>query len=257
MRIVSLNANGLRAAIRKGFYAWLAEQDADVVCIQELRAHPEQLQAHEPPPPGYHCFYSPAERKGYSGVALFSREQPDDLIHGFGSEEFDPEGRYLEARFGKLSIVSIYVPAGASSEVRQEAKFRFMKEQGAHLKKLARRKRDYVICGDWNIAHKEIDLKNFRANRARSGFLPEERAWMDKVFGPLGFVDVFRELNQEPGHYTWWSNRHPTTRERNVGWRLDYQVATPALASQVRNVAIAADTRFSDHAPLLFDYALD
>ena len=257
MRIVSLNANGLRAAIRKGFYAWLAEQDADVVCIQELRAHPEQLQAHEPPPPGYHCFYHPAERKGYSGVALFSREQPDDLIHGFGSKEFDPEGRYLEARFGKLSIVSIYVPAGASSEVRQEAKFRFMKEQSAHLKKLARRKRDYVLCGDWNIAHKEIDLKNARANRTRSGFLPEERAWMDKVFGPLGFVDVFRELNQEPGQYTWWSNRHPTTRERNVGWRLDYQVATPALASQVRNVAIAADTRFSDHAPLLFDYALD
>ncbi|MGB5681933.1 MAG: exodeoxyribonuclease III [Polyangiales bacterium] len=257
MRIVSLNANGLRAAIRKGFYAWLAEQDADVVCIQELRAHPEQLQAHEPPPPGYHCFYHPAERKGYSGVALFSREQPDDLIHGFGSEEFDPEGRYLEARFGKLSIVSIYVPAGASSDVRQEAKFRFMKEQSAHLKKLARRKRDYVLCGDWNIAHREIDLKNARANRTRSGFLPEERAWMDKVFGPLGFVDVFRELNQEPGQYTWWSNRHPTTRERNVGWRLDYQVATPALASQVRNVAIAADTRFSDHAPLLFDYALD
>jgi len=255
MRIISLNANGLRAAIRKGFYTWLAGQNADLVCIQELRAHPEQLQAHEPPPPGYHCFYSPAERKGYSGVALFSREQPDDLIHGFGSKEFDPEGRYLEARFGKLSVVSIYVPAGASSEVRQEAKFRFMKEQSAHLKKLARRKRDYLLCGDWNIAHKEIDLKNFRANRTRSGFLPEERAWMDKVFGPLGFVDVFRELNQEPGQYTWWSNRHPTTRERNVGWRLDYQVATPALASQVRNVAIATDTRFSDHAPLVFDYA--
>jgi len=255
MRIISLNANGLRAAIRKGFYTWLAGQNADLVCIQELRAHPEQLQAHEPPPPGYHCFYSPAERKGYSGVALFSREQPDDLIHGFGSKEFDPEGRYLEARFGKLSVVSIYVPAGASSEVRQEAKFRFMKEQSAHLKKLARRKRDYLLCGDWNIAHKEIDLKNFRANRTRSGFLPEERAWMDKVFGPLGFVDVFRELNQEPGQYTWWSNRHPTTRERNVGWRLDYQVASPALASQVRNVAIATDTRFSDHAPLVFDYA--
>ncbi len=255
MRIISLNANGLRAAIRKGFYTWLAEQDADLVCIQELRAHPEQLDAHEPPPAGYHCFYNPAERKGYSGVALFSREQPDSVIHGFGSKEFDPEGRYLEARFGKLSVVSIYVPAGSSSEVRQEAKFRFMKEQGAHLKKLARRKRDYVLCGDWNIAHKEIDLKNFRANRTRSGFLPEERAWMDKVFGPLGFVDVFRELNQAPGQYTWWSNRHPTTRERNVGWRLDYQIATPALASRVKRVAIDTETRFSDHAPLLFDYA--
>ncbi len=254
MRIISFNVNGLRAAIRKGFYDWLAEQDADFVCLQEIKAHPEQLRAHEPPPPGYHCFYEPAERKGYSGVALFSRQKPDDVVHGFGSAEFDPEGRYLEARIGKLSIVSIYVPAGSSGEVRQEAKFRFMKEQGANLAKLAKSKRDYLLCGDWNIAHKEIDLKNARANRDRSGFLPEERAWLDEVFGPFGFVDVFRELNDEPGQYTWWSNRHPTTRERNVGWRLDYQVATPSLASRARRVAIATEPRFSDHAPIIFDY---
>jgi exodeoxyribonuclease-3 len=254
MRILSFNVNGLRAAIRKGFYDWLAEQDADFVCLQEIKAHPEQLDAHPPPPPGYHCFYEPAERKGYSGVALFSREEPGDVIHGFGSAEFDSEGRYLEARIGKLSVVSIYVPAGSSSEVRQEAKFRFMKEQGAHLETLAASGRDYVLCGDWNIAHKEIDLKNARANRERSGFLPEERAWLDDVFGPIGFVDVFRELNDEPGQYTWWSNRHPTTRERNVGWRLDYQVATPALASRARRVAIATEPRFSDHAPIIFDY---
>jgi exodeoxyribonuclease-3 len=254
MRVISLNVNGLRAAIRKGFYTWLEQQDADFVCLQEIKAMPEQLVAHAPEPAGYHCFYEPAERKGYSGVAIFSRQEPDNVIHGFGSAEFDPEGRYLEARFGKLSVVSIYVPAGSSSEVRHQAKLRFMKEQGAHLKKLARRKRNYVLCGDWNIAHKEIDLKNFRANRTRSGFLPEERAWLDEIFGPIGFTDVFRKLNQESGQYTWWSNRHPTTRERNVGWRIDYQVATRALASRVENVAIGTDTRFSDHAPLIFDY---
>jgi exodeoxyribonuclease-3 len=254
VRIISANVNGLRAAIRKGFYAWLAEQEADFVCLQEIKARPEQLQDHEPPPAGYRCVYEPGEQKGRHGVAIFTRKEPDNAIHGFGSTEFDPEGRYLELRFGKLSVVSLYVPAGTSSEERLAAKFRFMNELREHLAKLAASGRDVVISGDWNIAHKEIDLKNFRANRERSGFLPEERAWLDEVFGPLGFVDVFRELNQEPGQYTWWSNRHPTTRERNVGWRIDYQVATPALARAIKTVAIAPEPRFSDHAPLIFDY---
>ena len=255
MRILSANVNGLRAAIRKGFYDWLEVQGADFVCLQEIKAQPEQLEAHAPPPAGYHCFYEPGERKGRHGVAVFTRIEPDEVIHGFGSAEFDPEGRYLEARLGNLSVVSLYVPAGTSSEARLQAKFRFMDELSAHLTKLGGSGRDYVICGDWNIAHKEIDLKNYRANRDRSGFLPRERAWLDDVFGPMGFVDVFRELNHEPGQYTWWSNRHPTTRERNVGWRIDYQVATPALAARIQSVAIATEPRFSDHAPLIFDYA--
>ncbi|MGB5703722.1 MAG: exodeoxyribonuclease III [Polyangiales bacterium] len=257
MRIISANVNGLRAAIRKGFYDWLAAQEADFVCLQEVKARPEQLEAHEPAPAGYHCFYEPGEQKGRHGVSVFTRQEPDECIHGFGSAEFDPEGRYLELRFGKLSVVSLYVPAGTSSEERLAAKFRFMDEFRGHLAKLGASGRDVVISGDWNIAHHEIDLKNFRANRTRSGFLPEERAWLDEVFGPLGFVDVFRELNKEPGQYTWWSSRHPTTRERNVGWRLDYQVATPALASAASHVSIATEPRFSDHAPIVFDYHWD
>ncbi|HSN81638.1 MAG TPA: exodeoxyribonuclease III, partial [Polyangiales bacterium] len=212
MRVISLNVNGLRAAIRKGFYDWLEGQGADFVCLQEIKARPEQLEAHTIPP-GYQAFYEPGEHKGRHGVAVFTRRPPDQVIHGFGSAEFDPEGRYLELRQGKLSVVSVYVPSGSSSKARLEAKFRFMDELSTHLTKLVASGRDCVICGDWNVAHKEIDLKNARANRKRPGFLPRERAWLDQVFGPLGFVDVFRELKKEPGQYTWWSNRHPTTRE--------------------------------------------
>lgn len=256
MRVISFNVNGIRAAIRKGFYDWLPDQDADIVCLQEIKAQPEQLDKPELTPPGYHCFYEAGVRKGYSGVALFTRHAPDHVVHGFRSKEFDPEGRYLEVQRGNLSIVSLYVPSGTSGPLRQEAKLRFMRAFSRHLKKLQRSGRDYLICGDWNIAHMPIDLENDRANQRNSGFLPEERAWLDRVFGPFGFVDVFREVNQEPRHYTWWSNRHPTTRERNVGWRIDYQVATPALATRVREVAVAADVRFSDHAPLIFDYEM-
>jgi len=257
MRVISLNINGLRAGIRKGLYDWLEEQRADFVCLQEIKARPEQLEEHGPAPLGYQCFYEPGERKGHSGVAIFSRVEPDKVIEGFGSKEFDPEGRYIELRFGKLSVVSLYAPSGSSNEARLEAKFRFMPEFSKHLAKLKRSRRHVVISGDWNVAHKEIDIKNASANRKRPGFLPEERAWLDQVFGPLGFIDVFRELNQEPDNYTWWSNRHPTTRERNVGWRIDYQAATPALASAARQVSVATEPRFSDHAPLVFDYDWD
>ena len=254
MRILSLNTNGLRAAIRKGFYDWLASQDADFVCLQEIKARPEQVDAHSAPPEGYHCFYEPGEQRGRHGVALFSRQAPDEVIHGFGSKEFDPEGRTLEARLGNLSVISVYVPAGVSSEARLKAKFRFMRQFAKHLQSLSQSGRDVVLCGDFNIAHNEIDLENATANKNRSGFLPRERRWLDKVFGPLGFVDVFRELNCEPGQYTWWSNRHPTTFERNVGWRLDYQIATPALAARAKRVEIVRTQRFSDHAPILVDY---
>ena len=254
MRVLSFNANGIRAAARKGFYEWLPGQRADFVCLQEIKARPEQLDKPGLTPAGYHCSYEPGERKGQSGVAVLSRKKPDEVIHGFGSAEFDPEGRYIEARFGKLSVVSVYVPAGTSSQARLEAKFRFMGEFAEHLAALARTGRDCILCGDWNIAHKEIDLKNYKSNQKNSGFLPEERAWLDRVFGPIGFVDAFREVNQEPGQYTWWSNRHPTTRERNIGWRLDYQVITASLASRVKSASIAVEPRFSDHAPLLIDY---
>ncbi len=255
MRIITLNANGIRAAGRKGFFAWLGKQGADVVCIQETKAWEEQLRDDELYyPDHYHCYYVDATvKKGYSGVALYARRRPDDLIRGLGWPEFDAEGRYVEARFGSLSVASLYLPSGSSSEQRQQAKFRFMDLLMPRLKEMARDGREYIVCGDWNNAHKNIDLKNWRSNQKNSGFLPEERAWMDELFGTAGFVDAFRQLNQEEHQYTWWSNRGQAWAN-NVGWRIDYQVATPKLARQVRQVAIYKDERFSDHAPLIMDY---
>jgi len=253
MRIVTLNANGIRAASRKGFFSWLPRQSADVICIQETRAQLHQLQDPVFHPKRFHCFYEDAERKGYSGVALYSRKEPDEIIRGFGSKEFDAEGRYIEARFDKLSVVSLYVPSGSSSEERQEAKFRFMDEFEDYLLKIRDNKRHYVICGDWNIAHKEIDLKNWRPNRKNSGFLPEERAWLDKIFDEQQFVDAFREINQEVDMYTWWSNRGQA-RANNVGWRIDYQILSPGLRGAATRARIYKNKWFSDHAPLIMDY---
>jgi exodeoxyribonuclease III len=253
MRILTLNCNGIRSAARKGFFAWLAHQRADVVCLQETKAQEHQLDHGDFRPAGYHCFYNDAEKKGYSGVALFSRREPDRVIRGFGSKEFDSEGRYIEARFGPLSVVSVYLPSGSSGPHRQAAKFRFLDEFLPHLRALRRRRRDYVICGDWNIAHRQIDLKNWRSNQKNSGFLPEERAWLDVVFDEVGWVDAFRVVDDRPDQYTWWSNRGQAWA-KNVGWRIDYQVVTPGLGRRVRRAAIYKDQRFSDHAPLIMDY---
>ena len=233
MRIVTLNANGIRSAARKGFFEWLEAQDADVVCVQETKAQVDQLADPVFRPQGYHCYYRDAEKKGYSGVALYSRVEPQAVVTGFGSREFDAEGRYLEAQFKGLSVVSVYLPSGSSSEERQQAKFRFLDQFLPHLRDLKRRRRDYVLCGDWNIAHKEIDLKNWRSNQKNSGFLPEERAWLDELFGDVGYVDGFREVDQRPEQYTWWSNRGQAWA-KNVGWRIDYQVLSPGLRGSVQ-----------------------
>jgi exodeoxyribonuclease-3 len=256
MRIISLNANGIRAAARKGFFDWLPTTGADVVCIQETKAQEHQLDHGVFQPDGYHTHYFDAEKKGYSGVAVYSRREPDAVIRGLGFDEFDREGRYIEARFGRLSVASLYLPSGSSSEERQAAKFRFLDLFMPHLERLRRRRREYILCGDWNIAHKAIDLKNWRSNQKNSGFLPEERAWMDELFGRRRYVDAFRVVNQEPDQYTWWSNRGRAW-EKNVGWRIDYQVLTPGLATSVRGASIYRDERFSDHAPLTIDYDLD
>jgi exodeoxyribonuclease-3 len=253
MRIITLNVNGVRSAARKGFFTWLSRQRADVVCIQETKAHEDQLIDRVFHPRGFHAYFHDAEKPGYSGVAIYSRMQPDSVIMGLGWPELDREGRYLEVQFGKLSVVSLYAPSGSSSELRQAFKFRFLDKFMPWLQSLRHKRREYIICGDWNIAHKKIDLKNWRGNQKNSGFLPEERAWMDKLFGSTGFIDAFRLVNKEPEQYTWWSNRGRAW-DKNVGWRIDYQIVTPGLRNHVLGARIYKDKRFSDHAPLIMDY---
>ncbi|OGI58800.1 MAG: exodeoxyribonuclease III, partial [Candidatus Muproteobacteria bacterium RIFCSPHIGHO2_01_FULL_61_200] len=226
MRVITLNVNGIRSAAKKGLFDWLPRQQADIVCLQEVKAQETDLTEEIRAPKGFHGFFSCAEKKGYAGVTLYSRRQPDKLRVGFGSKEHDDEGRYLQADFGKLSVVSIYLPSGSAGPHRQESKYRFMDKFYPVLKKLRNDGREYILCGDWNIAHKEIDLKNWKSNQKNSGFLPEERAWLTKAFDELGWVDVFRTLNHKPDQYTWWSNRGQAYA-KNVGWRIDYQIATP------------------------------
>ncbi len=253
MRIVTLNVNGIRSAASKGFFPWLARQKADAVCIQEIRIQEEQLTSQMRSPCGFRGFFSFAQKKGYSGVALYSRKPPDRLHYGFGSGEHDGEGRYIQADFGALSIVSLYLPSGSAGPHRQESKYRFMERFLLHLRKLRTDNRQYILCGDWNIAHKEIDLRNWRSNRKNSGFLPEERAWLTKVLDELAWVDVFRSLNPKPEQYTWWSNRGQAW-EKNVGWRIDYQIATSDISAKATKERIYKEKRFSAHAPLIIDY---
>lgn len=253
MRIITVNVNGIRAAARKGFFDWLKDQDADVVCIQETKAQEHQLSDEAFWPQGYYCYYFDAKRPGYSGVAIYARREPKEVVAGFGEPEFDDEGRYLEARFGDLSVVSLYAPSGSSGDHRQASKDRFLGVFMDHLRALRRKRRQFIICGDVNIAHKEIDLKNWKSNQKNSGFLPHERAWLDRLFDEVGYVDAFRVVNPEPEQYTWWSNRGQAWA-KNVGWRIDYQIVTPGLRGKILGASIYKDQRFSDHAPLIMDY---
>jgi exodeoxyribonuclease-3 len=253
MRVITLNVNGIRSAARKGFFTWMTRQRADIVCLQETRAHVDQLQDRIYWPRGYQVFFHQAARRGYSGVAIYTKRRPDRVIQGIGWPDVDAEGRYLEAQFGRLSVISLYMHSGSSSEDRQEKKFHMMQRFMPRLRQLRLKRREYIICGDWNIAHKEIDLKNWRGNIKNSGFLPEERAWMDELFGAAGFVDAFRCVDQRAEQYTWWSNRGRAW-ENNVGWRIDYQVITPGMAERVQRARIYKVKRFSDHCPLTIDY---
>ncbi len=253
MRIITLNVNGIRAAARKGFFSWMSRQRADVVCLQETRCRFDELSDKLYRPRSFHAYFHDAERKGYSGVAIYSRRKPDKVVTGLGWPDVDAEGRYLEVQFGTLSVISLYLQSGSSGEARQQVKFDMMDRFMPYLRKLRRKRRDYVICGDWNIAHRQIDLKNWRSNQKNSGFLPQERAWMDELFGAAGFVDAFRVVDQRPEQYTWWSNRGRAW-EKNVGWRIDYQVVTPAMAKHIQSARIYKNKRFSDHAPLIMDY---
>jgi exodeoxyribonuclease-3 len=256
MRVITLNVNGLRSAASKGFMDWLRRQRADVVCLQEIKAQEADLPRRLLAPRGWHAMFHPAEKRGYSGVAIYSRLQPERITLGLGIADIDAQGRFLQADFGALSVVSLYLPSGSSSEAAQARKFAFMERFLPKLEAMRACGREFVICGDWNIAHKEIDLKNWRSNRKNSGFLPEEREWLTRIFERHGFCDVFRRLDPAPERYTWWSNRG-AAREKNVGWRLDYQVATPGVAARARATSIYTGRRFSDHAPLTIDYDLD
>ena len=253
LRIISLNLNGIRSATSKGMFAWLEKQDADIVCMQELKAQAADMTREMLQPDDLFGYFHYAEKKGYSGVGIYSKRQPDAIIEGLGMPDIDAEGRYIEARFGNLSVVSLYLPSGSSGEERQAVKFYVMERFLPHLAALKASGREVVICGDWNIAHKEADLKNWRGNRKNSGFLPEERAWLSKVFDELGWVDVFRRIDPRPDQYTWWSNRGQAWA-KNVGWRIDYQIATPGIAAKAGKVSIYKAKRFSDHAPLTIEY---
>ena len=256
MRIITVNTNGIRAAARKGFFDWLPQQDADVVCIQETKAQIDQLSDPIFHPEGYHCYYFDAEKKGYSGTALFCKKEPTKITRGLGFDIADTQGRYIQADFDGVSVASIYFPSGSSGDEAQARKEIFLEHIMEYFKAARRKRREFIFCADWNICHKEIDLKNWRANRKNSGFLPHEREWLDVLFDEVGYVDAFREINQEEAQYTWWSNRGQAWAN-NVGWRLDYHTVTPGLKDKIQSASIYKDERFSDHAPFIMDYAID
>jgi exodeoxyribonuclease-3 len=257
-RLVTLNLNGIRSAADKGFVAWAEGLDPDCMGVQEVKAQQDTVAGRFDSLAGMRGHFHFAQKKGYSGVGLYTRKDPSAVIAGFGDEEFDAEGRYVEARFDtprrRFSVISCYFPSGSSGEERQQAKFRFLARIGPHLLRL-KAEREFVLVGDVNIAHRPIDLRNWRANQKNSGFLPEERAWLDELFGSGGLVDVFRALDDRPEQYTWWSNRGQAWA-KNVGWRLDYHLATPATAALARKPSIYLEQRFSDHAPVTVDYAM-
>lgn len=254
-RVMTLNANGIRSAVKKGFFSWLATQNADVVCIQETKATYKELDQTAYHPPGYHVYHLDAVKKGYSGVAIYCKEKPVNIVYGLGFPLCDEEGRSVQVDFPTHSVVSLYLPSGSSGEHRQAAKYDMLKEYLTVLKRMREDDRDYIVCGDFNIAHKQIDLKNWRGNQKNSGFLPDERAWLDQVFEEIGFIDAFRQVNISPEQYTWWSNRGQAWA-KNVGWRIDYQLVTPGLQEKIKHAEIYKEQRFSDHAPLILDYDL-
>ncbi len=257
-KLTSLNLNGIRSAHSKGVEAWIAKASPDCICVQEVKAQSADVVGRFEQLAGLRGHFHFAEKKGYSGVAVYSKHAPSDVIVGYGSTEFDAEGRYVEVRFDtprrKLSIISCYFPSGSSGDLRQQAKFRFLQEFDSHLVKLKKR-REFILCGDVNIAHQEQDLTNWRSNRKNSGFLPQERAWMTKLLSDTGLVDVYRHLKPATTEdcYTWWSNRGQAYL-KNVGWRLDYHLATPAVGILARTESIYKAEKFSDHAPITVDY---
>lgn len=255
-RIMTANVNGIRSAIKKGFFNWLKTQHIDVVCVQELKAQEQDLAEEAFSLQGYHAHYHCAQKKGYSGVGIYSLKEPKNVIKGLGFPLADEEGRYIAIKIDHLWIASLYLPSGTSGEERQTLKYKFLDEYDAYLQTIRTNfsaQDEMIICGDWNIAHQNIDLKNWRSNQKNSGFLPQERAWLTQLFAEKGLVDAFRIINQEPDQYTWWSNRG-NAWAKNVGWRIDYQIVTPGLRPTIKSASIYKEQRFSDHAPLIMEY---
>ena len=253
MRVITINVNGIRSAASKGFMPWLRRQRADVACLQEIKARDIDLPPAVRTPPGYRGYFHSAEKRGYSGVALYAKKEPGAVVAGLGMPGFDAEGRYLQADFGKLSVVSLYLPSGVKGPEAQARKYDFMERFLPKLEAMRKGGREFVVCGDWNIAHTEIDVKNWKKNVATTGFLPQERAWLTRVFEEHGFVDVFRAIDPSPDRFTWWI-QFGQARAKNLGWRIDYQIATPGIAKKARRAEIYNDAWFSDHAPVIVDY---
>ena len=255
IKVMSFNINGIRAGARKGFFNWITAVNPDVICLQETKAQKSQLLDPIFHPEGYESYYVDAEKKGYSGVAVFSKQSPLAVHKQLDWLPADREGRYLQLDFKNISIASLYLPSGTSGDERQQFKYAFLDFYFARLQSQLTHPREYILCGDWNIAHQAIDLKNWRANQKNSGFLPEERAWLDKLF-KLGYIDAFRVVKQQADQYTWWSNRGRAW-DNNVGWRIDYHIVTPGLKTKIIDTDIYKAERFSDHAPLTLTYNLE
>lgn len=252
MKVIAINVNGIRSADNKGLFEWLKTQDADIICLQEIKANIEDIPKHLINWNGYYTEFHPAQKKGYSGVAILAKQKPNSVIVGLKNSEIDDEGRYLQFDYDKFSVISIYLPSGSSGPEKQEKKFRFMDFYKPLLAQKAKSGREYIICGDWNIAHTELDLKNWKGNLKNSGFLPEERQWLTEILN-YGLGDIWRKLYPDKPGYTWWSNRGQAYA-KDVGWRIDYQIATPKIASSATSASIFKEIKFSDHAPLIIEY---
>jgi exodeoxyribonuclease-3 len=253
MKVLTLNVCGIRASQKKGLFKWLIKVKPDLICLQEVRALEEQISSDDFNISGYKRYMSVAEKKGYSGVCIYTKETPKNINESFGSKLFTNEGRFIELELNKLNIISIYFPSGSSGETRQELKYQFMSKFESYLKKMKKINKPVLICGDWNIAHKEIDIKNWKGNKKNSGFLPKERAWIDKIINYYGCIDTFRFINDKPDNYTWWSNRGRAW-DNNVGWRIDYQMLSSPKNIAILSADIYKKERFSDHSPLIIDY---
>ncbi len=252
MRIISYNLNGIRSAVKKGFYDWLATNPADIICLQETKAQESDIDVDSIEKLGYHTYWFCAQKKGYSGVAILSKIKPDNVVYGSGIHQSDFEGRVMRADFGDISIISVYFPSGTSGEERQGYKYVFLAEFLDYLHTLRKTRPKLMVCGDYNIAHKEMDIHNPKGNKKTSGFLPEERAWFDQFYA-AGFVDSFRHLNTEPDHYTWWSVMRPSVRLENKGWRIDYINVTDNLKDKIKDVKIFPQVKHSDHCPVYLE----